>query len=122
LTESELAAAKRSHPSARRWARGAGPHPLAVQSVLAVVAAYEDAGAECSSWVIDGESGLDSPVVDDVLDYLWSQDMIECRVSASPSRHPAVTDVRRVTTEEDRAWGPWGRYRPAGEAPGLLGA
>jgi hypothetical protein len=125
VTERELAlaTAKRNHPATRSvWAPPAGLHPLEVRSVLAVIAAYEGTDQECSSFVIDWETGLAPSVVDDVLDYLWAEDMVECRVTGSPCRHPSVSDVRRVTDDGGRRWGPWGRYRPTHQDPGLLGA
>jgi hypothetical protein len=93
-----------------------------VHLVLSVISEYEDDAAACSNYVVDWETGLDPSVVDDVLEYLWMADMIECRVSTGRSRVPAVADMRRVRPDCARRWGPWGRYRSTDEPPDLLGA
>jgi hypothetical protein len=104
------------------WGLRPAPSPQDVQTVLAVISEYEDEGGTCSSYVLDWETGLDPSTVDDVLDYLWMADMVECRVSSSQSRLPAASDVRRVMVDRERMWGPWGRYRSTKEYPKLLGA
>ena len=104
------------------WGLRTTPSPQDVQIVLAVICEYEDENATCSSDVLDWETGLDPATVDEVIDYLWTADMVECRVSSSLSRQPAASDVRRVMVDRERLWGPWGRYRPTKEYPNLLGA
>jgi hypothetical protein len=104
------------------WGLRTTPSPQDVQIVLAVISEYEDENATCSSYVLDWETGLDPATVDEVIDYLWTEDMVECRVSSSQSRQPAASDVRRVMVDRERLWGPWGRYRPTREYPNLLGA
>src|SRR5271170_7422091 len=81
------------------------PSPENVRLILTVIAAYEDEVDLCGSYVIDWESGLDPRIVDEVLDYLWAQDMVECRVGGTEGREPAVIDVRRVLVGRDRRWG-----------------
>jgi hypothetical protein len=87
------------------------PNHEDVLAVLSTIAAYEEDDAACSSYVIDWETGLSPSTVDGVLDYLWLQDMIECKLWGDPGRRPAVADTRRVLRFRDRHWGPWGRYR-----------
>ena len=104
------------------WGLRTTPSPQDVQIVLAVICEYEDENATCSSDVLDWETGLDPATVDEVIDYLWTADMVECRVSSSLSRPPAASDVRREMVDRERMWGPWGRYRPTKEYPKLPGA
>jgi hypothetical protein len=111
-----------SGPSRSGWSLRATPSPEAVQVVLSVISEYEDEPAVCSNYVVDWETGLDPATVDDVLEYLWMADMIECRPSTGHSRFPSAADMRRVRPDGQRLWGPWGRYRSTTEPPNLLGA
>ena len=87
------------------------PNHEDVLAVLTAIAAYEEDDAACSNYVIDWETGLKPSTVDLVLDYLWFQDMIECKLWGETGRRPAVADTRRVLRFRDRQWGPWGHYR-----------
>ena len=108
------------------WGLRTTPGPQDVQIVLAVISEYEDENATCSSYVLDWETGLDPATVDEVIDYLWTADMVECRVSSSLSRPPAAArGFRRATGDGGQgatvgSLGPVPPDQGVPEAPGRL--
>ena len=83
--------------------------PEDVTDVLRVIELYED-DEVCDSPIIVVEIGLDRATVDEVLDYLWRADRIECRVMRADGES-MLTGIRRVVEGRERRWGEWGRYR-----------
>jgi hypothetical protein len=122
MAEPEQGPAGGSERPRSTWELRATPSPEHVQEVLSVIFEYEAEPTPCSSYVVDWETGLDPTTVDDVLEYLWMADMIECRTTPGASRFPAASDMRRVRADRPRLWGPWGRYRSTRDVPRLLGA
>jgi hypothetical protein len=90
IDPSRTPASGRRRSSGSGWGLRATPAPQDVQIVLGVISEYEDEVATCSSYVLDWETGLDPATVDEVLDYFWTADMVECRVSSSLSRCPRL--------------------------------
>ena len=54
------------------------PPFLDVMKVLTVIEMYED-DEVCDSPILVVETGFDRAEVDEILDYLWRADRIECR-------------------------------------------
>ena len=48
-----------------------------------------------------GQTGLDSEIVDGVLDSLWKSDRIE-GISTLGGRHPSLDDIRRMLPDRTR--------------------
>lgn len=54
------------------------PDPEGVMTILTIISPYED-DEVCDSPILVVESGFDRTEVDEVLDYRWREDRIECR-------------------------------------------
>ena len=86
------------------------PYPEAIKTILAIISLYED-DEVCDSPILVVESGFDRAEVDEVLDYLWQEDRIECRRMRSADGSEMLTGIRRALEGRERRWGEWGRYR-----------
>jgi hypothetical protein len=86
------------------------PDPEDIKDVLRTIELYED-DMVCDSAIIVVETGFDRATVDEVLDYLWRVDRIECRAMGSDGGSEALVGIRRVLDCRERRWGQWGRYQ-----------
>jgi len=80
---------------------------------------YED-DIVCEALIIVVETGLDRATVDEVLDYPWREDRIECRVMNLEGDGRGLTGIWRVLEGRERRWGDWGHYsrhKSGGDGP-----
>jgi hypothetical protein len=81
------------------------PDPELLKTVLTVIGLYENADIVCDNDLIDSETGFSPDEVDEVLDYLWRTDQIECRAVSVPDRNPFVVGIRRGVEGRERRRG-----------------
>jgi len=75
-----------------------------VMTVLTIIELYED-DEVCDSPILVVETGFDRTEVDEILDYLWRADRIECRRMTADDGSEMLTGIRRVLEGRERRWG-----------------
>jgi hypothetical protein len=84
------------------------PDPEDIMTVFTIIGLYED-DEVCDSAILVVETGFDRTEVGVVLDYLWREDRIECRLMRAGNEE-MLTGIRRVLPGRERRWGKWGHY------------
>jgi len=85
-------------------------HSEEVRTILTIIRLYED-DEVCDSPILVAESGFNRAEVDEVLEYLWLEDRIECRAMRAGDGSEVLTGIRRVLKGRERRWGELGLYQ-----------
>ena len=78
-------------------------------TVLTIIELYED-DEVCDSPILVVETGFDRTEVDEILDYLWRADRIECRRMTAADGGEMLTGIRRVLEGRERRRGSGGGH------------
>lgn len=81
-----------------------------VRNVLGVIKYCQLVGViECTNCLIEHKTGLDAKTVENVLDYLWKEELIDGLPVPSEERCPCLIGIQRMPNRWDQS-SSWGRH------------